>query len=94
MGPRPPGLTIERTNNDLGYSKANCIWADHTTQMRNRRSWSPYGRGVYFVNGKFRAAMGIAGRMNHIGVFDIPEEARLAYQDVAALLAEDLALLA
>lgn len=38
MGPRPRGMTIERKNNDLGYSKANCIWATHTDQMRNRRS--------------------------------------------------------
>src|SRR5690349_12220947 len=32
MGCRPPGLTIERRNNDLGYSKENCVWADHTAQ--------------------------------------------------------------
>lgn len=37
MGPRPPGLMIERKDNSLGYSKDNCIWATDTEQSRNRR---------------------------------------------------------
>jgi len=27
MGPRPEGYTLERKNNDLGYSPDNCKWA-------------------------------------------------------------------
>jgi len=37
MGSCPPGLTIERKNNDLGYSKGNCIWGTDTEQGRNTR---------------------------------------------------------
>lgn len=37
MGERPPGLTIERLNNDLGYSPENCVWADRTQQCSNTR---------------------------------------------------------
>lgn len=37
MGKRPENLTIERVNNNLGYSKENCIWASRTTQSRNQR---------------------------------------------------------
>lgn len=38
MGERPPGLTLERKNNELGYSPDNCVWADMTTQQNNKRS--------------------------------------------------------
>lgn len=39
MGERPsPRHSIERTNNDLGYSKANCVWATKLTQINNRRT--------------------------------------------------------
>src|SRR5262249_5931029 len=37
MGEVPIGLTLERTNNDLGYSKENCTWATRQAQTRNRR---------------------------------------------------------
>lgn len=36
MGDRPKGLTIERTNNDLGYTPNNCVWATRKTQANNR----------------------------------------------------------
>lgn len=37
MGPRPPGATIEREDNDKGYEPGNCVWADATTQANNTR---------------------------------------------------------
>jgi hypothetical protein len=37
MGQPPKGCSIERVDNNAGYSKQNCIWADRTTQQRNRR---------------------------------------------------------
>jgi hypothetical protein len=47
MGARAPGLSLHRINNDLGYFKDNCCWADDKTQAMNRRSDGPKLRAEY-----------------------------------------------
>lgn len=37
MGEAPARLTLERKNNDLGYSLGNCVWASVRDQMNNQR---------------------------------------------------------
>lgn len=36
MGEQPEGMTLERKKTDLGYAKANCVWATRTEQARNK----------------------------------------------------------
>jgi hypothetical protein len=38
MSPKPEGLSLERKDNNKGYSPGNCCWATKKRQSRNRRN--------------------------------------------------------
>ena len=72
MGDCPDGMSIERKNNDLGYSLDNCKWATTQEQSRNKRPRHSItgARGVSLdKRGALRVRIGANGKEIHIGTF-------------------------
>lgn len=48
MGKRPSANhSLDRINNDLGYSKNNCRWATRSEQQKNKQTTKWYSNGVF-----------------------------------------------
>ena len=81
--PNIEGYTLDRIDNDKGYSPENCRWADRTTQNTNQRMREDNTsgvKGVYYHKsiGKWVASIGVESKLKHIGSFKTLEEAVLA----------------
>jgi hypothetical protein len=75
--------TLDRIDNDKGYSWENCRWTTPTVQTFNRRrlrSCRSKYIGVTFHHGKWDARITIGGKRQHLGTFLTEEEARDAYK--------------
>lgn len=75
MGKKPSyDLSIERVDNDKGYSPDNCIWADRTTQNRNRRE-RKVGKSGYKYIYKDKYGYKVRIRKEYVGYFKTLSEA-------------------
>ena len=90
MGVRPAGLTLDRINNNKGYSKANCRWTSRSFQDQNRRkaiNCSSRYRGVSWdrASQNWRAQIMKDYERTCLGRYDDEKEAAHAY-DLAAIV--------
>jgi hypothetical protein len=72
--------SIDRVNNDVGYSRSNCRWATRSEQERNKRDVVRSSSGVKGVSwhgkaGKWRAHIKRNGKFKHLGLFESIEDA-------------------
>ena len=78
--PKLEGYTLDRINNDKGYSPENCTWSDKTAQVLNRRIMKNNKSGVVGVryhsrDGVWTAYISVNNTRKHIGSYKTKEEA-------------------
>lgn len=94
MGAKPSRLhTLERVNNDAGYSKSNCIWASRAEQCLNRRKFKNNTTGhtgvLRLSNGSYLARFDFEGVRYLVGRYAQIEDAVEARTNFVELFKRD-----
>lgn len=77
-------MSIDRRENDKGYSPDNCRWIPMGDQSKNKEVYANNKLGIRGVsltlNGKYKAQIQFEGKKVAIGTFATQEEASAAYE--------------
>ncbi len=82
-------LSLDRRNNDKGYSPQNCRWTTHAVQSVNikviRRNNISGFKGVGLHNGRWRARINVDKKQIFLGHFESSKHAAIAYNNYIKL---------
>lgn len=80
MGERPDGMTLDRKDGALGYSKDNCRWATLSEQAVNRRQYESKSgiKNVVWRKNRWVVVIKQKGRSDYFGSFTNLEDAAVA----------------
>ena len=86
MGIKPEGYSLDRINNELGYSPDNCKWSTVEEQLSNRRHYKNNSTGhigIYYNSSrdKWTVNKTVGGKSKYIGIYKTKEEAIEGYHD-------------
>lgn len=84
MGTRPYKTTLDRIDNDKGYSKENCRWATIEEQRINRGRFKNSTRkykGVSPHKDKWKSVIRFKGVSYYLGLFSSEYDAAVAYDN-------------
>ena len=78
------GLSLDRKDNNKGYSKDNCRWVEDVVQKRNTRVLNKVNTSGYRCvsktsSNKYRTQIKVNSKKIHIGTFNTAIEAAKAY---------------
>ncbi len=80
-------LVGAKNGNKLDCRLENLTWRSRSVASRKRKTTSKCGyTGVYKENNRYRAVISIDRKSVHIGMYDTPEEAALAYNEMSVKL--------
>lgn len=77
MGEQPENMTLDRIDNDYGYTKENCRWVTQSEQMRNTRITNSKDVGLRLneKSGIYTVRITVLNKAIHIGTYKDKNEA-------------------